>query len=306
MKLLLVALLAAISYAQTATNEAADGTTNQPDGTGEASDTTNVPECKNNEAFADNCVQLVGFVECDTQLMSIPLIANNPEFANNPAAASATVGMVCAETCGLCPTDEPVAPTEPVVITQKLTTTVTFEGVDDCTAAIPFIKKACAGLVVLPEAQVTVTAGAGCDDSGRRQLSGGKEFNIEMEGSDAQINAAETTVKAPDFKQKMNAALGAIVNQSGQGNDHPMAGVSATVVSEPMKTAVTNSPSNTTTKAPEEETSGISTGLIAAIVIFVLILVGAVVFYMISQNRGDDDKEEDIELVTDGENTTYE
>ena len=115
--------------------------------------------------------------------------------------------------------------------------TLTLEGVDDCTAAIPSIKKTVAGLVALPEAQVTVTAGAGCDDSRRRQLSGGKEFNIEMEGSDAQINTAETTVKAPDFIPKMNAAFGAIA----QGNDHPMAGVSATEVSEPMKTAVTNS-----------------------------------------------------------------
>merc|ERR1719494_511081 len=135
--------------------------------------------------------------DCDMLITEIP----DPRIQNNPDAVGVKVKEVCADSCGLCPTDEPVidastvSPTEPVVITQELTTTVTFEGVDDCTVAIPSIKTACASIVGLPEAQVTVTAGAGCDDSARRQLSGEKEFNIKMEGSDAQINEAETTVK---------------------------------------------------------------------------------------------------------------
>jgi len=329
MRFLLLAVLVAISYAQTAE---VDGTTMVPgdttqEGTGEAADTTNIP---------DDGVVCPGYsfdddTQCDCDSDCVDNADTNCGCAEAQECCAENSGVVCpgysfdddtqcdcdsdcvdnADTyCGCaeaqaCCNGDPDASTnapatnapatnEPAttqaVITQKLTAVVTFNGVDNCAAALPSIKEALANVNNLPEAQITVTAGAGCD------ASGAKQFNVEMQGSDAQINAVETTVKAADFKQKLDLALAAIITESGEGDAHPMSGAAAAMVSAPVKTPVTS-----TTKSPEEDSSGISTGIIIIIVVVVLIVIGGAVFFMMSQAGGVND--EDVEMA---EKTTYE
>jgi len=197
------------------------------------------------------------------------------------------------------PTEESTTAAEEEPIKAKLATKLTLTGITDCAAAIPGLKKAIKRVVNIVESRIKVTAGTGCGNSRRRRLDETKTFDVELEGSEAQITSAETTLKANDFITKLNQKIAEVIADSDNSSSHPLAGASATTVSEPVKTDLG------TTAAPEDDSSsGMSAGIIVVIVIAVLVVIGGIVFFVMNQSQ-DDGKAGDVETeLTKGNNTT--
>lgn len=162
-------------------------------------------------------------------------------------------------------------------------TSVTFSGITDCQASLSFVREAIANSLNLLENKITVTPGSGCSTSGRRLLQSTVEFDVQIDGSESEINAASSAISdEATFAETLEAEIQTIVDASDDPSNNPLAGANVSDISAPLTDPIDNSSGDTD---DEKSSSTFLIIFIVFIVLSILVIVGWMLKVSISSDE---------------------